>query len=183
MPPLLAAITAIGDSAGTQIDLVGVEELRIVGPGLTVARVTGDGPARVEIRTSGGASFAGLYSQLGTANPTTDVNNVIVCAPSYAASLLATVSAIADGSLTADGTDYRTVRLLDVAPDGSYVQVYATDTRPSPTGTGDWTTPARIVATWAPVGGYELAAGHCLVAGWGSAGAGVAFPGCTWRID
>jgi hypothetical protein len=186
VPALLAAVTNISDAAGTEIDLTDIEQMRI-GTGLTVTRVTSNGPPYVLIAATVVPAPDVLplilpAYQPANASLTAASAAFIAFAPGAAPCLITQVEFIPLSSLTANNTNFRTIDIWDFNEAGSPVgsSLYSGTTKITGTNaSGDWN--AGVAAFTAPLV-YALASGHRLVAMWGHGGAGIAFPDGAWRV-
>ncbi len=79
--------------------------------------------------------------------------------------------------LASNGSDYVECELVEEDGAGGSSTSLAT----FDTATTDWD-PGKIAFTWTADVGYQLAAGHSIVARWSHAGAGVDVPASAWRI-
>lgn len=177
MPALLAAVTTLTDITGTPLDLTGIEALQI-GAGLTLSRVTNNGPAYALIALTTSAAFPAIpvaYQRPMTAAApgTSVVSFVSLDGPTHY--LAATY--FPDAGVTHSATNYTTCTLYDADDLGAATAIPGAviDTT-----TIDWASGGVPAFSFAI--GMDIAEGHKLVAVWSKSGTGVANPGGMWRV-
>lgn len=124
--------------------------------------------------------LAGIAYQAPQASPLASFGSLVAFASTAGPSHVGTISFVPVDRLYCDATDYRTLDVVDIDAAGNMYgsSLYSTSTTCA--GTGDWTAGAASVT--APIS-YDLPAGHSLAAFWQPAGAGVAVPSGSWRVE
>jgi len=184
MPSLLPVATIWETGGSTRIDMGGVEAVRVLSP-LTIRRVEGDGPARIEIGPSGSWGALPTMRQPGdesvTSRPT-----ILACAPLTTSTRIERVDLLPEGALAADDANYliATLRIvLDGVGVGDALAVRTTQTYDAtfrPNATGDWIVARAAIAITLAM---TLPAGHSLVVLWTAHGTPPVLPDGVWRLS
>lgn len=182
VPALLAAVTAISNSAGTLVDLTNVEEVRI-GTGLAATRVTGSGAPYVliEIPTSPAPDTAPLPARTAQ-HPIAagdDQYVLIVVSADSKPVLISQLDFFPAGAVTANAVNYVSITLLETDGNGAVAGITSGSPTSFSTAAVSWQA-GKIAFTWP--GQYDLAAGHGILASIVNEGAGAPLPSGVWRI-